>query len=70
MLDFPARAGVPAFADPAKYDLHVASAVTWSGGLPGMNVGRALDPKVALDRDGKPFRVREGMTGEIGRAHV
>jgi hypothetical protein len=51
---------VPAFVDPARYDLHIAAQVTWGGGLPGMNIARELNPKVAYDRDGKPFRVRDG----------
>ena len=49
---------VPSFADPAKDDFHIDPAVSWAGGLPGMTVGQALDPKVELDRDGKPFRAR------------
>ena len=51
---------VPSFADPANDDFHIDPAVTWAGGLPGMNVGQPLDPKVELDRDGKPFRTRGG----------
>jgi hypothetical protein len=51
---------VPAFADPEKHDLRVAPAVSWPGGLPGMSVGRVLEPKVELDRDGRPLRVRQG----------
>lgn len=51
---------VPAFRDAGAFDLHVAPAVTWGGGLPGMDVGGVLEPKVPLDRDGRPFRVRDG----------
>jgi len=51
---------LPAFADPAKNDLHVAPQVTWGGGLPGSAVGVALEPKVEADRDGRPFAVRGG----------
>jgi len=50
----------PGFAKPVEYDLHISPLVSWGGGLPGMNAGMVLDPKVALDRDGKPFRVRNG----------
>jgi hypothetical protein len=50
----------PAFKDPDKYDLRPAVTVTWAGGLPGARVGQALDPKVELDRDGRPLTVREG----------
>lgn len=46
----------PGFVKPDSYDLHIVPEVSWGGGLPGMTVGTALDPKVALDRDGKPFR--------------
>ncbi len=49
----------PTFADPAHYDLHIAAAVTWAGGLPGMYVGTPGAAPV-LDRDGHPFRVRQG----------
>jgi hypothetical protein len=51
---------LPAFADPEKYDLHPSAAVSWPGGLPGMSVGKVLEPKVELDRDGRPLRVRQG----------
>jgi hypothetical protein len=51
---------VPAFADPAAMNLRIAPDVTWCGGLPGMNVGQALDPPVRLDRDGKALRIRNG----------
>ena len=50
----------PAFKDPDKYDLHPAATVTWAGGLPGARVGQAMDPKVELDRDGRPLSVHEG----------
>ena len=50
---------VPAFRDADKYDLHVAPEITWPGGLPGMNIGVAEKTEV-LDRDAKPFRVRDG----------
>jgi len=53
---------VPAFADPDKFDLHIAAAVSWPGGLPGMDVGRPLEPKVEFDRDGRPLRIRNGAT--------
>jgi hypothetical protein len=53
----------PAFQDPNKPDLHPAAAVTWGGGLPGARVGRSLDPKVELDRDGRPLAAREGRVG-------
>ena len=51
---------VPAFADPARCDLHVARGVCWGGGQPGRNVGRPLDPPVARDRDGRAFGSRGG----------
>jgi hypothetical protein len=51
---------LPAFADAEKYDLHVSPAVSWAGGLPGMSVGSPLEPKVELDRDSRPLRVRQG----------
>ncbi|MGA2258825.1 MAG: right-handed parallel beta-helix repeat-containing protein, partial [Thermoguttaceae bacterium] len=51
---------MPAFQDPDSYDLHPAATVTWAGGLPGARVGQVLDPKVELDRDGRPLTVREG----------
>ena len=54
---------IPAFADAAACDLHVAPAVGWGGGLPGMDAGRVLDPKVELDRDGRTFHVRGGGGG-------
>ncbi|MGA2031049.1 MAG: right-handed parallel beta-helix repeat-containing protein [Thermoguttaceae bacterium] len=50
----------PAFQDPDRYDLHPAATVTWAGGLPGAQVGQVLDPKVELDRDGRPLTVRAG----------
>ena len=46
----------PSFFDAEKYDLHIAPEVTWGGGLPGMSVGTTLEPKVAMDRDGRPYR--------------
>lgn len=51
---------VPEFTDPAQGDFHIAPTLTWAGGLPGMNVGLPLDPKVDTDRDSKPLRVRDG----------
>ncbi len=51
---------VPSFADPSKGDYRVAPQVVWPGGLPGAQVGAALDPAVTNDRDGRPFRVRDG----------
>lgn len=51
---------VPDFAAPANGDFHIVPTVTWAGGLPGMTVGAILEPKVEADRDGKPFRVRDG----------
>jgi len=50
----------PSFVDPDKGDLHIDPAATWGGGLPGMAVGAKLDPAATLDRDGKPFRIRDG----------
>ena len=50
----------PEFVDPGKGDYHVAPPVSWGGGLPGMHVGAILNPEVALDREGKPFRARDG----------
>ena len=52
---------LPAFRKAEDYDLHIAAEVSWGGGLPGMSVGGLLDPIVALDRDGQPFRHRGGM---------
>jgi len=49
---------VPEFVDPDGFDLHVSPSVTWSGGLPGATVGRPRPG--AVDRDGKPFRLRSG----------
>jgi len=51
---------VPSFADPAAFDLHISPRVSWGGGLPGARVGKELDPPVRFDRDGKPFRMRDG----------
>jgi len=53
----------PAFKDPDKYDLRPSPTVTWAGGLPGARVGRALDPKVELDRDGKALAAAGGVVG-------
>ncbi len=44
-------------------DLHPAAVVSWGGGLPGARVGRGLEPKVELDRDGRPPAAREGRVG-------
>jgi hypothetical protein len=52
---------VPEFADPGRFDLHIAPVVSWPGGLPGVNVAVAAKGP-AIDRDGKPFRVRDGAT--------
>lgn len=46
---------VPEFVNVDQYDLHIAPAVSWAGGLPGRGVGRVLNPPVEQDRDGKPF---------------
>ncbi len=51
----------PAFVNPETYDLHVSPEVSWGGGLPGMNVGRPMDEKLAvMDRDGTAFTGRGG----------
>jgi hypothetical protein len=50
----------PAFADPTSLDLRIDPAVRWAGGLPGQEVGVALDPPVPLDRAGNSFRNRKG----------
>lgn len=54
---------LPAFVKPAQYDMHIDPTVTWGGGLPGMFIGKPLTPLVALDRDGKPFTIRNGRVG-------
>jgi len=51
---------VPAFVDPDSCDFHVDREVGWGGGLPGAEVGIALEPAVERDRDGRPFRVKNG----------
>ncbi|MBI4023544.1 MAG: right-handed parallel beta-helix repeat-containing protein [Verrucomicrobia bacterium] len=50
----------PAFVNPEVCDLRIESTVAWGGGLPGAGVGVPLDPKVERDRDGRPFRLRDG----------
>jgi hypothetical protein len=50
----------PGFADPDAGDFHIAPSVGWGGGLPGLDVGTVLAPPPTGDRDGKPFRVRDG----------
>jgi len=46
----------PSFVDPDKGDLHIDPAVTWGGGLPGLDVGRrGGEADVVHDRDGKLF---------------
>ncbi|MCY3024026.1 MAG: right-handed parallel beta-helix repeat-containing protein [Planctomycetota bacterium] len=50
----------PSFVDPDANDFHIAPAVGWGGGLPGMNAGEPLTPPMQLDRGGRPFRVRDG----------
>lgn len=52
---------LPPFADPEQGDLRILPQVGWGGGLPGLHAGGTLEPDVVLDRDGKPFRVREGV---------
>jgi hypothetical protein len=54
---------MPAFIDPAKYDLHIEPTVSWGGGLAGMYVGTSLEPPVKNDRDGKPFTIRNNNVG-------
>jgi len=51
----------PAFRDASAGDLHIAPTVQWGGGLPGQSIGRGWEQ--VLDRDGRPFRVRDGRTG-------
>ena len=50
----------PAFLDPDAGDYHVAPAVGWGGGLPGMSAGETLNGSPLPDRDGRPFRRRAG----------
>lgn len=53
----------PAFANSEESDFRIDPAVRWGGGLPGAQAGAPLDPPVARDRDGRPFRVRSGTVG-------
>ena len=50
----------PSFIDPDKGDLHIDPAATWGGGLPGVKVGLRFGDKAVLDRNGNPFRERDG----------
>jgi len=54
---------LPAFINPAQYDLHIDPTVTWGGGLPGMLIGMSLTPAVLQDRDGKTFTAQNGRVG-------
>jgi hypothetical protein len=48
----------PGFIDPNAGDFHVAPAVEWPGGLPGMDITSVYKSFIPPDRDGKPFRIR------------
>jgi len=64
----------PAFVSPDAGDFHIAPAVGWGGGLPGMRAGlRVPWAQVDVDRDGKPFRLGglpAGMTQGRGDIRV